>query len=242
MALLAEQRGEYERAITFLQETKDYAQDPAKQVQVSYYQRKLNQPQESFNTLQQTYRHFPENNEVAYLYAVALNERQNFKQAVPILKTLTEKVPTNDEVRLQYAFSLEGAHKYSMAEEQVNLLLEKNPQNAAALNLLAFSLAERDTELERAAELSARSLAIWPQDHALQDTQAWIFYKQGRYQEAADLLKAIPAVYLKENPEIAYHAGMIYLALQEPTTARSLLQQAADGGWKPARKALKKLK
>lgn len=240
LALLAEQRGEYERAIAFLRETSDYAEDPAKQIQVSYYQRKLNRPQESFETLRQVHRHSPDNNEAAYLYAVALNERKSFKQAARLLAPLTEKFPDNEEVRLQYAFSLEGSKQYAALEEQVKILFEKNPNNAAALNLLAFSLAERGVQLDRAAELSARSLAIWPNDLSLQDTQAWIFYKQGNYPQAAQVIEAMPEEYVRENPEISYHAGMIYRALGEPDKARTLLEQAADGGWKPAKKALKK--
>lgn len=242
LALLAEQRGEYEKAIAYLRETEDYAQDPAKQVQVSYYQRKLNRSDESFDTLRRTYRQFPDNKEVAYLYAIALNDRQSFKQAVLILGPLTEALPSNDEVRLQYAFALEGTKQYAAMEEQVQILLEKKPQNAAALNLLAFSLAERGVELDRAADLSARSLAVWPNDLSLQDTQAWIAYKQGNYQQALGFIQKIPAEYMKENPEIAYHAAMIYKAQGNTETARSLLQLAAEKDWKPAKKALKKLK
>ena len=179
---------------------------------------------------------------MAYLYAIALNDRQSFKQAVRILGPLTETLPSNDEVRLQYAFALEGAKQYAAMEEQVQLLLEKNPQNAAALNLLAFSLAERGVQLDWAAELSSRSLEVWPHDLSLQDTQAWIAYKQGKYQQAADFIQKIPAEYMKENAEVAYHAAMIYQAQGNTESARSLLQFSAEKDWKPAKKALKKLK
>ena len=242
LALLSEQRGEYEKAITFLQETSDYVQDPAKQVQVSYYQRKLNQPQASFNTLHNTYEKFSTNHEVAYLYAIALNERKNYKQAARILGPLVEKFPNSQDAHLQYAFALEGLKKYAQVEEQINLLLEKNPDNAAALNLWAFSLAERGVQLDKAAEYSARALAVWPQDHSLQDTQLWIFYKQGKLPEAASLINAFPSEYVEENAEVAYHIGMVYQALGQTDQARPYLQQASQQGWKPAKKALKKLK
>lgn len=242
LALLAEQRGDYEGAISLLQQTADYAQDPAKQVQVSYYQRKLNQPQASFDTLRHAYEQFPTNNEVAYLYAITLNERKNYKQAARILGPLIEKFPNSQDAHLQYAFALEGLKKYAQVEEQINLLLEKNPDNAAALNLWAFSLAERGVQLDKAAEYAARALAVWPQDHSLQDTQLWIFYKQGKLQEAAGLINAFPPEYVEENAEVAYHIGMVYQALGQTDLARPYLQQAAQRGWKPAKKALKKLK
>ncbi len=242
LALLAERRGEYARAITLLQETDDYMRDPAKQIQVSYYQRKLNEPEESFKTICRTHELFPDNGEVTYLYAVALNERKKYKAAAKLLEPLVEKFPQSEEARLQYAFALEGARQYKQMEEQINALLAKNPKHAPALNLLAFSLAERGERLEQAAEYAARALAVWPEDMSFIDTQVWIFYQQGKYEKAVDLVRTFPAKYIEDNPEIAYHTGMIYAANAQPDVARTYLQMAADGGWKPAQKALKKLK
>ncbi len=242
LAILAEKRGEYDKAVTFLQDTADYAEDPAKQVQVSYYQRKLGQEKESLQTIRRAHELFADNGDVTYLYAVALNEQKDYRAASKLLKPLVEKFPQSEDARLQYAFALEGARRYKQMEEQVNILLDKNPKNAAALNLLAFSLAERGERLNEAAEYAARALAVWPEDFSLIDTQAWIFYKQGKFSQALDLVRTFPAQYIQANPEIAYHAGMIYAANGQPQAARAYLQQAADGGWKPAKKALKKLK
>ncbi len=242
LAILAEKRGEYDKAITYLQDTADYTQDPAKQVQVSYYQRKLGQEEQSIKTIRRAHELFADNAEVTYLYAVALNEHQNYRGAAQLLKPLVEKFPQSEDARLQYAFALEGAKKYQAMEEQIKMLLEKNSKNAAALNLLAFSLAERGERLNEAAEYAARALAVWPEDFSLIDTQAWIFYKQGQFSQALDLVRAFPAQYIQDNPEIAYHAGMIYAANGQTQAARAYLQQAADGGWKPAKKALKKWK
>lgn len=240
LSALAEQQGDYARAIAYLKDTADYATSPAKQIQVSYYQRKLNQEKESFKTISNAYKQFPQNNEVAYLYSVALYEQGKYGRSAQVLEKLVEKVPDSVDVRLQYAFALEGQKKYAQMEEQIKLILEKNPQHAPALNLLAYSLALRNTRLEEAAQLSARALAQW-QDASFVDTQAWIFYLQGKYAQAADLLQSLSQDILKENPEMAYHLGMIYAAQNETEKARTYLQMAADGGWKDARKALKKL-
>ena len=242
LAILAERRGDYARAVTLLQETADYAQDPAKQIQVSYYQRKLNEPEESFKTVRLTHERFPDNGEVTYLYAVALNERKEHKAADKLLGPLVEKFPQSEDARLQYAFALEGTRQYKQMEEQLTVLLEKNPKHAPALNLLAFSLAERGERLDQAAQYAARALAVWPDDYSFIDTQAWVFYKQGNYAQAADLVRAFPAAYIQENPEIAYHVGMIYAANGQTDLARKYIQLAAESGWKPAKKALKKLK
>ena len=126
-------------------------------------------------------------------------------------------------------------------EKQINLILEQNPQNAAALNLQAYSWALRNTRLNEAAEYVARALAIAPQDVSFIDTQAYIFYLQGNYMGALDLIKSIPHAVLQASPEMAYHTGLIYAAAGQPDIAREYLQLAADGGWKDALKELKKI-
>lgn len=240
LSVLAEQQGDYPRVISYLQETADYADSPTKQIQVSYFQRKLNQNEESFNTISQAYKKFKDNNEVAYLYSVALYERGQYRKSARVLAPLTEKLPDNEDVRLQYAYALEGQRKYKEMEKQIGLILEQNPQNAPALNLQAYSWALRNTRLEEAAQYSARALALVPQDVSFIDTQAWIFYLQGKHEQALDLMQAIPYDVFEANPEMAYHAGMIYKANDQTDTAREYLQLAADGGWKPAQKELKK--
>lgn len=242
LAALAEQRGDYEQAITYLTQTADYQESAGKQIQVSYYWRKLDNEPESFAVIHGAYQKFPDNGEVAYLYAVALLEREQYKQAARVLKPLVEKFPQSEDARLQYAFALEGQHRYKQLEEQLGILLEKNPRHPAALNLYAYSLAQRNTRLEEAAGFIARALALVPSDLSFLDTQAWVFYRQQKYEPAADLMRSLPASVLADNPEIAYHAGLIEAALGNTSAARAHLESAVAGGWKPAKKALKKLK
>ncbi len=241
LAALAEQQGNYRQALDYLTQTADYAQSPTKQVQASYYWRKLGNEPESFAVISAAYKQFPDNGEVAYLYGVALLEREEYKKAAKVLGPLVEKFPQSEDARLQYAFALEGYKKYAQMEAQLNVLLEKNPRNAPALNLYAYSLAQRNTRLTEAADYIARALAVWPQDSSFIDTQAWVFYRQGKYAQAADIMRALPAQAVQENAELAYHAGLIEAALGNTSASRKYLEQSVQNGWKPAKKALKKL-
>ena len=80
-----------------------------------------------------------------------------------------------------------------------------------------------------------------PQDVSFIDTQAYILYLQGNYTRVLNLVQAIPYEVFEANPEIAYHAGLIYAAAGQPDVAREYLQLAANGGWKDAQKVLKQL-
>ncbi len=226
LSLIAEQRGDYSRAVGYLRDAADYDRSASKWLQVSFYQQRLNQPEESLKTLAQAYKKFEGNVEVAYFYALALNDRKSYKKAARVLEKLLQSNPSYDEARLQYAFTLESLKRYKEMEFQLGLLLEKNPRNGAALNLYAYSLAQRGERLQKAQEYAARALAVNPDDASFIDTQAWVFFKQGKLQEAADLLASIPAETVQANAEIAYHLGAVLCAQGRWSEARPYLEQA----------------
>lgn len=242
LAVLAEHRGDFSSALRFLRDSEDYAASPNKQLQASFYLAKLNQTEESLNTLQEAYQVSNGNVEVGYFYALALNDNHRYKQAARVLKDILQTNPDYQDARLQYAYALEGLKKYREMELQIQHLLAQNPQHAPALNLLAYSLAERNTRIFEAAAYSTRALAVSPEDISFIDTYAWILFKQGNLSEAARLFDSFPKQTFQTVPEIAYHAACVYAAQGRREEALSLLRLAADGGWKPAQKMLKNLR
>ena len=125
-------------------------------------------------------------------------------------------------------------------ENQLNILLEYQPNNAAALNLYAYSLAQRGERLPKAQEFIAKALALNPTDYSFIDTQAWVYCKQKNYTAAEDLLKYIPQEVLQANPEIAYHLGAVYFETGNREQAKIYLEMALPSQ-KEAKKLYKKL-
>ena len=240
LALISEQKGDFARAIGYLKDSADYNRSASKWLQVSFYQQRLNQPEESLKTLEEAYKKFEGNVEIAYFYALALNERKSYKKAAKVLKKLLKSNPSYEQARLQYAFTLDSLKKYKEMDAQLERVLEQNPKNAPALNLYAYSLAERGIRLADAQEYAARALAISPEDNAFIDTQAWIYFKQGQLQKAADLLAVIPPETVAANLDIAYHWGAVLYGLGDWDGARKYLEMARQE-IKEAEKLYKKL-
>ena len=226
LALLAEEKGDYSRAIGYLKDSADYDRSSSKWLQVSFYLQRLNRPEESLKNLEQAYKKFEGNVEIAYFYALALNERKAYKKAARVLEKLLETNSTYDEARLQYAFTLESLKKYKQMDSQLEILLERNPNNAPALNLYAYSLAQRGLRLDDASEYIARALAVNPDDNSFIDTQAWVYFKQGNLQDAAELLRSIPLETLQANADIAYHLGAVLFELGDMDGARRYLEMS----------------
>lgn len=88
------------------------------------------------------------------------------------------------------------------------LMLSPNP-DALTLNNYAYSLADRNKDLEKAKKLSLQALETEPDNYSFLDTYGWICYKLGNYQEALEYLKKSLALG-QENPETLEHIGTVY--------------------------------
>ena len=111
------------------------------------------------------------------------------------------------------------------AEASYAKALDVNPRFAPAANNLAYLLAERGAEMERALQLAQTAKEVAPDDPHIADTLGWILYKRGVYPRAVALLKE-GAAKLPEHPVIQYHLGMAAYKAGDRDTARTALASA----------------
>jgi len=241
LSLLAEKKGDYENAIRYLKDADDYAQNATRQLQVSFFQQKLNRQKESQDTLAAAYKAFPDNVEIGFFYGLCLNDAKQYKKARSVWERVLSIRPSYTEARLHYAYTLEVLKKYKQMEEALRTVIEEQPKNATALNLYAYYLATRNERLELAQQYVSRALAVMPNEFEFIDTQAWIYYRQGHYQQALDLLQSLSPEVIKENAEIGYHLGEILYHMGRTEEALTYLE-AARGKWKDAEKLYRKIK
>ena len=228
LASLAEYNQQYDKAIDYTKSSADYPTTSSKWIQVAFYQEKLEQPGEMLHTLQAAYERFENNVEVGYFYALALNDHKDYATAARVLAKILETSPEYDEARMHYAYALENLKKYKEEEKQLKILLERDSQYAAALNLYAYSLAQRNERLDEAQEYITRALAVNPDDYSFIDTQAWIWMRQGKWEEAEELLLDIPSSVVQRNAEVAYHLGVLRHHQGKREEALQYLQMAKD--------------
>ena len=234
LSLLAEQEGDYARAVAYLKEAADYPTKPSYWLQVSFLQQRLNRPKESLHTLEEAYTHFPGDVEVGFFYGLLLNDSKSYKKAARVFKRILQTNPDYTDARLHYAYALENLRKYKEMEKQLNLILAKQPQHTAALNLYAYSLAERNERLDEAHAYIAQALAV-EKDYSYIDTQAWIYIRQGKLDEADERLSLLPEEFIKANAEVAYHMGVLRAEQGRREEALSYLE-IAQKEWPAAAK------
>ena len=92
--------------------------------------------------------------------------------------------------------------------------LQWKDDNYGCLNNYAYYLSEREIQLDKAEQMSYRTIKAEPKNATFLDTYAWILFKQGRYSEAKIYIDQTlqcdsdtSAILLEHAGDIYYHAG-----------------------------------
>jgi putative PEP-CTERM system TPR-repeat lipoprotein len=127
----------------------------------------------------------------------------------------------------------------ALAKAPLEAVLKRDPANVAALNNLAWILAEDDAT--KALPLAQRAQAILPENPAVADTYGWVLHRLGRTAEARSHLQ-FASQELPKEPGVQYHLAAVEAALGNTAEARSALRRALDPpGSFPERAAAMKL-
>jgi Tfp pilus assembly protein PilF len=99
------------------------------------------------------------------------------------------------------------------------------PKDAAALNNLAYLIAEQRHKPEEALPLAKRAYELDPQNPAIADTVGWIHHLLGNDAEAERFLRSAVARF-PNNPDIQVHVAVVYAALGKNLAAAEALERA----------------
>ena len=104
--------------------------------------------------------------------------------------------------------------------------LQYTPANNTVLNNYAYCLAEEGIELEKAEQMSRRTIEAEPNNATNLDTYAWILYKMQRYEEALIYIERALAADNDPSEELYEHAGDIYHQLGNKSKALEYWRKA----------------
>lgn len=108
--------------------------------------------------------------------------------------------------------------------------LKLMPDSPVILNNFAYYLSEEQRDLDRALKMSARANELDPQNATYLDTQAWVLYRLGRYEEAQTLMRQALVLDATGSSELLLHYGDILYALGKSFMAKTYWQRALEAG------------
>lgn len=169
----------------------------------------------------------PENADY-YLYLGSFyEESKRYNEALEILEK--GLALDTENVRMQFrigvVYDKMGRRQDAIAFMEKVLLAE--PDNVKALNFLGYTYAEMGIELDKAEALVTRALKIKPQDGYITDSLAWVYFKQGKYEQALVWMEKAVAL-VPDDPVILEHLGDVYEKLNKSDLALKYYQRSLE--------------
>jgi len=122
---------------------------------------------------------------------------------------------------------LQSIGDHEGAAVTIKRVLVLRPDDADMLNFLGYIYATADRELEEASELVSAALEQKAFSAAVVDSMGWVRFRQGRLNEAEELLRKA-AGWRPGDPEILDHLAHVLAALGHAAEARGVWRTALD--------------
>ena len=170
-----------------------------------------------------------------YIYeALSLNELERTEEAIAVLEEGEEKLNDKaDKMARSEMVALLGdlyheAKRVDEAYAAYDKAISYNGSNHLCLNNYAYFLSQDGVQLDKAAEMSKRTIEAEPENATFLDTYAWILYQQEQYTQAKIYIDQTMKL-TEESPDNATlfdHAGDIYYRCGEVDMAIAYWKKA----------------
>ena len=152
-------------------------------------------------------------------------EAEQYAEAERYLLKAIEKAPDSEQALFRLGVVYDKMKRKDDSIEVMRRVIELNDEHANALNYLGYTYAELGINLDEAEALVRKALVLRPDDGYITDSLGWVFYQQGKYEEALKwLLKALALV--PDDPVINEHVGDAYLKLDNKSQALQYYQKS----------------
>ena len=176
----------------------------------------------------------PEVLDFYYYKAVGLYQTGKLQEALDTYRKATAQITEESNTELIsdiYAAMGDLYHMTAQPEEAYHCYdsaLIYNPSNILVLNNYAYYLSEEDKELDKAEQMSLRTIKAEPNNATYLDTYAWILYKLQRYEEALTYIEQALAADSVPSDVLYEHAGDICFRMGDVARAVNYWKQALE--------------
>lgn len=161
-----------------------------------------------------------------YFLGMIMLERNNNAEALEVLDRGIRL--RSEDTRLALvsdAFTVKGDVFYRMGKHadaflQYDSALVYNKDNVLCLNNYAYYLSLRNEYLDKAEEMSYRTIKAEPDNRTYLDTYAWILFMQAKYEQAQEYMDKVVPRYSSEQ-----------FLMTDLYTSTAILEHAGDIAW-----------
>lgn len=201
-------------------------------LQLLAYAAKRNDVEEIIDICSAAIDYTPEVLDFYYYKAIGLYQSDDFQGALDTYRKATAQVTAESNTEMMsdiFAAMGDLYHQMEQPEEAYHCYdsaLVYNPSNVLVLNNYAYYLSEEEKQLDKAEQMSRRTIKAEPENATYLDTYAWILYKQKRYGEALTYIEKALAADSVPSDVLYEHAGDICYRLGDVERALDYWRQA----------------
>ena len=176
--------------------------------------------------------YMPEALEFYYYWGIAHYQKKQHDEALEVFKKGVRQVDANSDKNMVSDFysimgDLYHIRKMNVeAYEAYDSALVYKPDNVGALNNYAYYLSVERKDLDKAEEMSYRTVKAEPTNSTYLDTYAWILFEKGKYAEARIYIDQAILNGGDKSSVVMEHGGDIYYQVGEPEKALEYWKQA----------------
>ena len=180
----------------------------------------------------------PDMLEFYYYLAVGYNQTQRTDSVVSVCQRALQHVTEDSESNVVsdfYAILGDAYHTKKMMPETYEAYekaLKYNSNNIMALNNYAYYLSLERRDLDRAEEMSYKTVKAEPNNATYLDTYAWILFEKANYEQAKIYIDQALQNDDSLSAEVLEHCGDIYFHTGDTTKAVEFWQKAKENGSK----------
>ena len=174
----------------------------------------------------------PDALEFYYYLAVAYNQAEKPDSVISICKRALEHTTADSKKEIVsdfYSILGDMYHTQKQMKEAYaayDSALVYNPSNIGALNNYAYYLSVERRDLDKAEEMSYKTVKAEPNNATYLDTYAWILFEKEKYTEARLYIEQAMKCGGDSSQVIVEHCGDIYFMLGDKEKALSYWKQA----------------
>ena len=176
--------------------------------------------------------YMPEALEFYYYWGIAHYQKKQHDEALEVFKKGVRQVDANSDKNMVSDFysimgDLYHIRKMNVeAYEAYDSALVYKPDNVGALNNYAYYLSVERKDLDKAEEMSYRTVKAEPTNSTYLDTYAWILFEKGKYAEARIYIDQAILNGGDKSSVVVEHGGDIYYQTGEPEKALEYWKQS----------------
>ena len=146
-------------------------------------------PEEAINALSPYSNKFSQDFTVQYLLGTAYYQVKDFDNSKLYLSRALKIYPESRNTKHNLALIYDSMGEWSESDKLYTNLIATDSTDAQAYNNYAYSLAQRNQDIEFALELAQNAIMLEPKSAPYLDTIGWIYFKMNYYDKALDYIR-----------------------------------------------------